>query len=202
MNRNLARPDATGKTAKQEKYEKKMAKYAANKARKEQKKNERREQKKNKNKTFNYSEYMNAPTATGKATAPIYSYPELFYITSRNYESVYEEAKDYSKYIGIDNLLKESNDYTFATDMLCYIGDTKELNSYIKRMLEQYCHNSKQAYYELIMACICMCEVFSHIKMEKEFECVKKWMYKLRYDPDFYKGYITEKEFTDFLVLH
>ena len=42
MNRNLARPDATGKTAKQEKYEKKMAKYAANKARKEQK-NERRD---------------------------------------------------------------------------------------------------------------------------------------------------------------
>ncbi len=179
MKKEINSPDAaTGiTTAKQERYEKKMAKYRANKARKEQK-------------------------AANLQTTPIYSYPELFYITSRNYDSVYKEAKDYSKHIGIDNLLEEDKDYTFATDMLCYIGDTKELNSYIERMLEQYCHNSKQAYYELIMACICMYEVFSHLKMKKEFGCVKNWMYKLRYDPDFYKGYITEKEFRDFLVLH
>ena len=94
-------------------------------------------------------------------------------------------------------MFNETNCYTFATDMALYY-DKKDVDRYINRMLKQYCKNKKQAYYEMIMSVLCMLEIYNYLQQEDEIKFFRNWQYKLQYDENFYKSYITEEEMSDY----
>lgn len=165
-------------TAKQEKYEKKMAKYAANKARKEQK------------------EKKMANSKQKRWLLP----NEKFAIAYGNFANIYNEAKAYSKHIGL-NMFDAESSYTFATDMVLY-SSTKEIDAYINRMLNRYCKKNKQAYYEMIMSVLCMLEIYNYLQDEEMIMFFRNWQYKLQYSEEFYKPYITESEMSDYWRLY
>jgi hypothetical protein len=80
--------------------------------------------------------------------------------------------------------------------------DKKDVDRYINRMLKQYCKNNKQAYYEMIMSVLCMLEIYNYLQQEDEIKFFRNWQYKLQYDENFYKPYITEEEMSDYWRLH
>jgi hypothetical protein len=136
--------------------------------------------------------------ATGSTTAHKFLLPnEMFAIAYGNFADIYNEAKAYSKHIGQPNMFNETNSYTFATDMALYY-DKKDVDRYINRMLKQYCKNKKQAYYEMIMSVLCMLEIYNYLQQEDEIKFFRNWQYKLQYDENFYKSYITEEEMSDY----
>jgi hypothetical protein len=138
---------------------------------------------------------------TGKTTAMRFLLPnEKFAIAYGNFANIYNEVKAYSKHIGLDVFDAESR-YTFATDMAFY-SSTKEIDAYINRMLNRYCKKNKQAYYEMIMSVLCMLEIYNYLQQEDEIKFFRNWQYKLQYDENFYKSYITEEEMSDYWRLH
>jgi hypothetical protein len=142
-----------------------------------------------------------ADAATAQTTAKVFLPNEMFAIAYGNFADIYNEAKAYSKHIGQPNMFNETNSYTFATDMVFYC-DNKELDAYIKRMLKRYCKNNKQAYYEMIMSVLCMLEIYNYLEREDKIMFFRNWQYKLQYDEDFYKPYITEEEMSEYWRLH
>lgn len=139
--------------------------------------------------------------ATGSTTADKFLLPnEMFAIAYDNFADIYNEAKAYSKYLGL-NMFEEKSSYSFATDMALYY-DEKDVDRYINRMLKQYCKNNKQAYYEMIMSVLCMLEIYHYLQQEDEIKFFRNWQYKLQYDENFYKPYITEEEMSDYWRLH
>jgi hypothetical protein len=80
--------------------------------------------------------------------------------------------------------------------------DKKDVDRYINRMLKQYCKNNKQAYYEMIMSVLCILEIYNYLQKEDEIKFFRNWQYKLQYDENFYKSYITEEEMSDYWRLH
>lgn len=144
---------------------------------------------------------MKADAATGSTTAHKFLLPnEMFAIAYGNFADIYNEAKAYSKHIGL-NMFEEKSSYSFATDMALYY-DKKDVDRYINRMLKQYCKNDKQAYYEMIMSVLCMLEIYNYLQKEDEIKFFRNWQYKLQYDENFYKSYITEEEMSDYWRLH
>ena len=69
----------------------------------------------------------NKNAETGTTTAMRFLLPnEKFAIAHGNFASIYNEAKAYSKHIGL-NMFDADSSYTFATDMVFY-SSTKEID--------------------------------------------------------------------------
>lgn len=110
------------------------------------------------------------------------------------YLSVYKIWRDYDKQTYTDSL-EDENRYSFADDMVVYMGDINELNKYIERMLDRHCKGDKQAYFEMILSTMTMANVFADWGADKESELCGKWYRKLFYRD--YTKYITEEEISD-----
>lgn len=117
-------------------------------------------------------------------------------IAYNTYLGVYANWKSYDK-LTQTNCLTEENKYTFADDMVVYMGNPKELEKYIKRMLSRFCKNNKQAYFEMILSTITMTNLFYNWGAEKESEICSYYYSALFFDEDTYSKYITENELSD-----
>ena len=48
------------------------------------------------------------------------------------------------------------------------------------------------------MSVLCMLEIYNYLQQEDEIKFFRNWQYKLQYDENFYKSYITEEEMSDY----
>ena len=127
----------------------------------------------------------------------IYSLVNKAYNT---YLGVYANWKSFDKLMQT-NCLAEENKYTFADDMVIYMGNTTELKNYIERMLNRFCKNNKQAYFEMILSTMTMANLFCAWGANKESKICSRYNTDLLFDKDTYSKYITEDELSDFWVL-
>lgn len=120
----------------------------------------------------------------------------LIAIADNEYYKVYKNWKNYDKLTNT-NCLNDDNRYSFAYDMVAYLGNTDELNKYIERMLKRHCKKNKQGYYEMILSCMTMANVFNAWGADKESEVCSSWYSKLFFNEDTIYQYITEEEISD-----
>lgn len=112
------------------------------------------------------------------------------------YLGVYADWKKYDKLTNT-NCLAEESKYTFADDMVIYMGNPNELEKYIKRMLKRFCKNNKQAYFEMILSTITMANLFYSWGANKESEICSDYYSALFFDENTYSKYITENELSE-----
>lgn len=112
------------------------------------------------------------------------------------YLNVYKDWKNYDRQTSTD-CLEDENKYTFADDMVVYMGNPKELEKYINRMLSRFCKNNKQAYFEMILSTMTMANLFYRWGAEKESEICTEYYSNLFFNEDTYTKYITEDELSE-----
>lgn len=117
-------------------------------------------------------------------------------IAYNTYLNVYADWKKYDKQTQTD-CLADKNKYTFADDMVAYMGNTTELEKYIKRMLSRFCKKNKQAYFEMILSTMTMANLFYNWGAEKESEICSYYYSALFFDENTYTKYITENELSE-----
>lgn len=86
--------------------------------------------------------------------------------------------------------------FTFAIDMvtqLCDRNPEKSLDSYIKRMLKQYCKKNLQGYFEMALSLSIMVEVFAYQNRPELRKVCEKWYYNLLFYGQ-YKDYVTKDQ--------
>ena len=120
----------------------------------------------------------------------------LVNIAYNTYLNVYANWKSYDKQTYTD-CLAEENKYTFADDMVIYMGNPNELEKYIKRMLKRFCKNNKQAYFEMILSTMTMANLFYSWGANEESEICSYYYSALFFDEDTDSKYITENELSD-----
>ena len=123
----------------------------------------------------------------------IYSLVNKAYNT---YLGVYANWKSYDK-LTKTYCLAEENKYTFADDMVIYMGNTTELKNYIERMLNRFCKNNKQAYFEMILSTMTMANLFCAWGANKESKICSDYYNKLFFNEDTYSKYITKDEISE-----
>lgn len=111
----------------------------------------------------------------------------------KTYLGVYANWKSYDKLTNT-NCLYDENKYTFADDMVIYMGNPEELEKYIERMLSKFCKNNKQAYFEMILSTMTMANLFYKWGANKENKICSDYYSKLFFDKDTYSKYITKDE--------
>lgn len=112
------------------------------------------------------------------------------------YLNVYANWKFYDKHTNT-NCLEDENKYTFASDMVIYMGNPKELKKYIERMLNEHCKNNKQAFFEMILSTITMANIFHNWGADKEGKICSDYYYKLFFNEKTYSKYITVNELSE-----
>lgn len=112
------------------------------------------------------------------------------------YLNVYKQWRNYDRQTYTD-CLEDENKYTFANDMVVYMGNPKELENYIERMLERFCKNNKQAYFEMILSTMTMANLFHSWGAKEEWEICSEWNNKIFFNDKIYTKYITEEELSD-----
>lgn len=123
----------------------------------------------------------------------IYSLVNIAY---NGYLNVYADWKFYDKQTNT-NCLENENKYTFASDMVIYMGNPKELKKYIERMLNVHCKNNKQAYFEMILSTITMANRFNAWGADKESKICSDYYSALFFNENTYTKYVTEDEISD-----
>lgn len=121
------------------------------------------------------------------------NFAALIAIADNEYYNVYKNWKNYDKLTNT-NCLDDDNRYSFAYDMVAYMGNTNELNKYIERMLNRHCKKNKQGYYEMILSCMTMANLFNAWGADNESTICSDWYSKLFFNEDFIYQYITEEE--------
>ena len=121
-------------------------------------------------------------------------------IAYNTYLNVYANWEKWDKHTHTD-CLAEENKYTFADDMVIYMGNPNELEKYIERMLKRFCKNNKQAYFEMILSTMTMANLFYEWGANKESEICSYYYSALFFDENTYSKYITENELSDLLRL-
>lgn len=111
----------------------------------------------------------------------------------KTYLGVYANWKSYDKQTNTCCLYDE-NKYTFARDMASYMGNPKELEKYIERMLSKFCKNNRQAYFEMILSTMTMANLFYEYGANTESKICSDYYSKLFFDEDTYSKYIREDE--------
>lgn len=124
----------------------------------------------------------------------------LVNIAYNAYLNVYANWKNYDKQTHTD-CLAEENKYTFASDMVLYMGNPNELEKYIERMLKRFCKNNKQAYFEMILSTMTMANAFRRWGADKECDICGDYYTKLFFNENTYSKYITENELSDLWIL-
>lgn len=109
------------------------------------------------------------------------------------YMGVYADWKSYDKQTHTDCLAAE-NKYTFASDMALYMGNPNELKKYIEKMLNQFCKNKKQGYFEMILSTMTMANLFYDWGANEESKICSDYYNALFFNEDTYSKYITEDE--------
>lgn len=117
-------------------------------------------------------------------------------IAYNTYLNVYANWEKWDKHTHTD-CLAEENKYTFADDMVIYMGNPNELEKYIKRMLSRFCKGNKQAYFEMILSTMTMANLFYSWGAEEESEICTEYYSNLFFNEDIYTKYITEDELSD-----
>lgn len=117
-------------------------------------------------------------------------------IADNEYYNVYKNWRNYDK-LTETNCLEDNNRYSFAYDIAAYMGNTNELEKYIKRMLSRFCKKNKQGYYEMILSCMLMANLFYAWGANKESEICSDWYSKLFFDEETIYQYITEEEISE-----
>lgn len=121
-------------------------------------------------------------------------------IAYNTYLNVYANWEKWDKHTHTD-CLAEENKYTFADDMVIYMGNPNELEKYIERMLKRFCKNNKQAYFEMILSTMTMANLFYSWGANKESEICSDYYSALFFDENTYSKYITIDELRDLLRL-
>lgn len=138
------------------------------------------------------------------------SIEEYYKLYLRLYSDVKEKDNklnydDIDYCLKMDCCLKDKSEYCFIKDMLkcCDSFKFKALNNYILDTLINQCKNNKQAFYELVLSCICL-DTLAKEEFEpknmfyglSDFMC--EWLAAF---PILYNLYITEVEFNAFVKL-
>ena len=130
-----------------------------------------------------------------EAVRNINSFFKLFDWVNQYYYYEYSRMCDVAKIYG-----EESFDlnpcFTFAIDMLTQLWDRnpeKGLESYIKRMVKQYCKKEIQGYFEMALSLSIMVEVFTYKNIPELCEVCKKWYNDLLYSEE-YKNYVSKDQ--------
>lgn len=124
------------------------------------------------------------------------NFAALIAIADNEYYKVYRNWRDYDKQTYTD-CLEDENKYSFAYDMVTYMGNTNELNKYIERMLNRHCKGNKQGYYEMILSTMTMANLFNSWGADKESVVCSDWYSTLFFDEDTIYQYVTEDEISD-----
>lgn len=124
---------------------------------------------------------------------------DTFALTNLAYNAYWNVYRDWKKYDRqtLTNCLEDENKYTFADNMVVYMGNPKELEKYIKRMLSRFCKNNKQAYFEMILSTMTMANLFYSWGAEEESEICTEYYSNLFFNEDTYTKYITEDELSE-----
>lgn len=113
-----------------------------------------------------------------------------------NYVAVYDNWRSFDK-LTDTNCLNDKHGYTFAELMTLYIGFPKDLDKFMKSTLKEYCKGNKQAYFEMILSCMTMANVFHEWGYDDVGKVCSEWYHKLFYNKSTYTKYITEDELSD-----
>ena len=116
------------------------------------------------------------------------------------YLNVYHNWRNYDKQTSTD-CLQDENKYTFASDMVIYMGNPKELEKYIERMLNEFCKNNKQAFFEMILSTMTMANLFYKWGANKESKICSDYYNKLFFEENTYSKYIDKDELSDLWCL-
>ena len=118
----------------------------------------------------------------------------------------------YYKHATLDNPnpdYRSEPSYSFMSDLYVYYNDSDKMDTYIKRMLNDYCVHNFMAYMELVDTIGFTAHLFNVLLMYKEkeaslFQIIKdnnkflatleKWYNKMMYNKSFYKKYCTDDE--------
>lgn len=132
-----------------------------------------------------------------EAVRNINSFPKLFDWVNQYYYYEYSRMCDVAKMYGEESL--DLNPcFTFAIDMLTQLWNRnpeKGLESYIKRMVKQYCKKEIQGYFEMALSLSIMVEVFTYKNIPELRKVCEKWYDDLLYGQ--YKDYVTKEQNLD-----
>lgn len=130
-----------------------------------------------------------------EAVRSVNSFSELFDWVNQYYYYEYSRMCDVAKLYGEESL--DLNPcFTFAIDMLTQWLDRnpeKGLESYIKRMVKQYCKKEIQGYFEMALSLSIMVEVFTYKNIPELCKVCKKWYNDLLYSEE-YKNYVSKDQ--------
>jgi hypothetical protein len=155
---------------------------------------------------------FNADAVTAKTTANNEVLNEVFNRFQKQYHNLLKSANS----IGVP-CLKEVSEYSFATDIILNwcenpfswtkksksTNDLETIDKCFGKLLDTYCQNNKQAYYELVVSCIATACVFKSWALDNEsFNVESKalfaWRNKLLAKDTYTKYGITQQEIKDF----
>ena len=117
-----------------------------------------------------------------------------------NYQNILETEK---RYYG-ENTLSPESSFVFAQEMaFCFMSKNpkREIDSYIQEMLDKFCKENVQAYYEMLLSVSLVASVFydsEKLDLSKHFA---QWFATLAYDENFYSKYVTDENIERFWTL-